>query len=230
MSLKLLPRKLSCGEVAAISAAGLFVRVMHLMTRYDVKGSALFEAARATGRPGIVVIWHEDLVNLLMSTRKIPFGEAGVMVSQSRDGDQAARAVEDFGMTAIRGSSSSGGMRALVQMKRYLTQPTEGRGRLGSIALDGPRGPRREAKPGAAMLARTCDAFIFPIVFKNSREWVFRSWDRTRLIKPFAKMTPIFLEPIDSRLWRDDESLTREVERVLNGEAAHGPEEATARE
>jgi lysophospholipid acyltransferase (LPLAT)-like uncharacterized protein len=215
---------LSRKEGHTITAIGMLVRLMHWVTRYDVQGRAAYDAARATGRPMIMVFWHEDLINLLMSTGKIPFGVAAVMVSQSRDGERAARAVEDFGLIAVRGSSSHGGLRALIQMKKYLT---EGPRRLGAVALDGPRGPRHEAKPGTVKLARMTNAFLMPIVFKNSREWVFRSWDRTRLIKPFAKMRPIFLPPIDATLWEgDDESLTLEVQRLLNEATPAAPQPA----
>ena len=55
-----------------------------------------------------------------------------------------------------------------------------------------------------------------PMTFDISRQWVFGSWDRTRLIKPFARMRPTFHAAIDAHAWTaDDETLTRELERVL---------------
>ena len=55
---------------------------------------------------------------------------------------------ERFGYGTARGSTSRGGARALVQLRRELAA-----GQPAGFTLDGPRGPARVAQPGAVFLA-----------------------------------------------------------------------------
>ena len=71
-----------------------------------------------------------------------------VMISENFDGEWIARIIEQFGFRTSRGSSSRGGQRALLQLKREMEQ-----GRPSGFAVDGPRGPARKAQPGAVWLA-----------------------------------------------------------------------------
>jgi lysophospholipid acyltransferase (LPLAT)-like uncharacterized protein len=55
-----------------------------------------------------------------------------------------------------------------------------------------------ECKPGVIGLASLSGAPIIPMHFGVSRKWVFRSWDRMELPKPFSKVIfevgdPIFV-------------------------------------
>ena len=70
------------------------------------------------------------------------------MISQNFDGEWIARIIRRFGYGTARGSTSRGGMRALVQLRRELAA-----GKPAGFALDGPRGPARVAQPGAVFLA-----------------------------------------------------------------------------
>jgi lysophospholipid acyltransferase (LPLAT)-like uncharacterized protein len=81
-----------------------------------------------------------------------------VMFSQSADGEYLARFAQKCGMIPVRGSSTRGGQRALVQMIRHLR---EGRGSCATV-LDGPQGPRFVAKMGLLVLAKNTGAPLLP--------------------------------------------------------------------
>jgi hypothetical protein len=171
------------------------VRLIARTLRFQWVGRERLEAARRSGRPIIFAFWHEDLIGMAIFRLRIWRGPVSVMVSRSRDGERLAHVLARFGAESVRASSSRGAVAGLVELKRWLTMP--GRQRVAAMALDGPHGPRREAKPGAATLARHAGALLLPMAFRHSSQIVFKSWDRTRLPKPFARLHCLFGEPID---------------------------------
>lgn len=145
----------------------------------------------------ILVNWHNRLVFMPSFVPCRIRSQITVLASDSRDGEYAAQYMSRFGLRAVRGSSSKGGHRALVQLRAALVDGW-------SVALtpDGPRGPRYEAHPGAVMLAEMTGCPIVPVGFNSTRRWELGGWDRTQLPKPFARVELRFGEPmrIDGRL------------------------------
>src|SRR5512139_931592 len=99
----------------------------------------------AEGRNVIYAFWHDSMFLLPYTHRN---SGVVVMVSESRDGDIAAGTLRHFGFEVVRGSSKRKGNRALIALINSLR-----RGRSVAIAVDGPRGPRHEAKEGAVFAA-----------------------------------------------------------------------------
>ena len=73
------------------------------------------------------------------------------MISENFDGEWIARIIERFGFRTSRGSTSRGGQRALLQLKRDMEQ-----GQPAGFAVDGPRGPARRGS-ARRRLAREAD-------------------------------------------------------------------------
>ena len=94
--------------------------------------------------------------------------------------DRAASCAR-FGFGTARGSTSRGGARALVQLRRELAA-----GRPAAFTVDGPRGPARVAQPGAVWLAGATGHPILPFHIEADRFWTARSWDRHEVPKPFS--------------------------------------------
>ena len=113
------------------------------------------------------------------------------MTSRSFDGEYIARIIEKFGFRAVRGSSSRGGVRALLGMHAVI----EGNG-VAAFTIDGPRGPVYVAKPGPVLLARNTGTPIrcFYIAVKDA--WVLNSWDRFIIPKPFTRAHVRWSRPI----------------------------------
>jgi len=105
------------------------------------------------------------------------------MTSQSRDGEYIARVISRFGFVPVRGSSSRGGQRALMEMNRLLA---EGNGV--AFTIDGPRGPRYVAKKGPVLLARMSGVAITAFYVAVERAWVLKTWDRLVIPKPFSRI------------------------------------------
>ena len=105
-----------------------------------------------------------------------------VMTSRSFDGEYIARIIARFGFDPVRGSSSRGGVRALLGMHTVIE-----RGGVAAFTIDGPRGPVYVAKPGPVLLARNTQAPIYCFYVAVNRAWVLNSWDRFMIPKPFAR-------------------------------------------
>ena len=106
-----------------------------------------------------------------------------------------ARFIQRLGYGAIRGSSTRGGVGALVEMIRTMRQ-----GVPMAFTVDGPKGPRYTAKSGAVLLAKKTGNPIMPFVVELRRFWTVRSWDRLQIPVPFTRARlmiaePIFVEP-----------------------------------
>ena len=174
----------------------LLIRLLARSLRVQFVDPEHYRKIIETGRPIIWVFWHEDLFGILTAFMRTRPGRPAVMISRSRDGEKLARVIAPLGLVPIRGSSSRGAVRGLIELKKWLTQSDETLP-MAALALDGPRGPRRQAKPGAVMLGRQSGALLVPVAFHSSRRWVFGSWDRTRLPKPFASLRIHLGEPRD---------------------------------
>jgi len=168
-------------RAGAISALGApVIRALAATWRWHVEGYAHYESIVASGRQPIMAFWHG---RILPAT--VFFKNRGIVVitSQNFDGEWIAGIIRRFGYGTARGSSSRGGARALVQLRRDLAA-----GHPAGFTLDGPRGPARVAQPGAVFLAGATGYPILPFHFEASRFWEMNSWDRTQVPKPFSRV------------------------------------------
>jgi len=125
-----------------------------------------------------------------------------VITSENFDGEWIARIIERFGYGTARGSTSRGATRALVQLRRLMAE-----GKPTAFTLDGPRGPALRAQAGAVFLAKITGNPILPFHIESSRHWTLRSWDRTQVPKPFARLAIAIGEPFEVASDVDDSGL-----------------------
>jgi lysophospholipid acyltransferase (LPLAT)-like uncharacterized protein len=154
---------------------------------WRVLGREHLAAVEAGGRAPIFAFWHGRILGGTLF-----FRDRGIIVitSANFDGEWIARVIGRFGYGTARGSSSRGGARALVQLRRELAD-----GHPVAFTLDGPRGPARVAQPGAVWLAGATGQPILPFHVEADRHWTARSWDRHQIPKPGATVTVAIGEP-----------------------------------
>lgn len=178
---------------------------------------------KTDGERFIYCIWHDSI---LAPTFSGPQSEVAALTSQHTDGTLVAEVLQCVGITAIRGSSSRGGARAVRQMMEAA------RDHHIVIATDGPRGPRREVKDGIVYLAAQTGRAIVPVVSGSVSCWRPRGkWTDLLVPRPFSKLWMIAGNPIPvpSRLTKEDRArwrgvvqdamdvLDAEVQRVAEG-------------
>jgi lysophospholipid acyltransferase (LPLAT)-like uncharacterized protein len=132
--------------------------------------------------------WHQRMSYLshYLAARNVT-----VMISQSRDGEYAARTARLLGFGSVRGSTTRGGTEALRAMIRRIK-----RGENGGMLADGPQGPARVAKIGSILMARSAGVPLLPLTWGGDRCWLFDSWDQYLVPKPFARVVVYIAEPV----------------------------------
>ena len=163
-------------------------------------------------RRPIMAFWHGRVL-----TATYFFRNRGivVMISENFDGEWIARIIEGFGYGTSRGSTSRGGQRALLQLKREMEE-----GRPAGFAVDGPRGPARKVQPGVVWLAKLTGNPVVPFHMEATKFWSLGSWDRTQIPKPFSTVALVVGAPIEVAQGADEslvEEKRLEVERALYG-------------
>ncbi len=173
--------------IAAIGAPVL--RVLFATLRFEIT-----DRARVLGEPPekplLWAFWHNRLLIMthVFAHYFAAQGRRGAtLISQSKDGAIIAAIVEKFGIRPIRGSSSRGGARSLVAMKRAIED-----GYIMALTPDGPRGPRYQLNPGVVKLAQVTGGFVLPVHVAYSRCWRLKSWDGFMIPKPFARVNITF--------------------------------------
>lgn len=166
---------------------GLFLDVLGRTWRLEERNAAAWRSLHAAGKPQIVAFWHGEILGCAWALR-----HQGIttMVSEHADGEIIARLVARWGIDSVRGSTSRGAGRALLQMVRLVEA-----GKGFAITPDGPRGPAGVPQSGVLLASVRTGAPIFPIRIAASRAWRMRSWDRFMVPKPFARVTVTFGEP-----------------------------------
>ncbi len=174
------PRTHSRGQrakAAVIAAAGVpLIEAMGGTYRWIERGTEHLAAIHREGRQPIYALWHGRIMPGILYLR-----DRGIVVitSENFDGEWIARIIRRFGYDTARGSTSRGGAKALVQLRRDMRA-----GRPVAFTVDGPRGPREVAQPGAAWLASATGNPILPLHIESSSHWTLRSWDRHQVPKP----------------------------------------------
>ena len=180
--------------------------------RFECVGDQkLFVELNRSGQPLVIALWHGEIFPVTGFGNKLT-KHLVTFVSQSKDGEFIARVLERLGHVTVRGSSSKGGVRALLKAKRLM----ERENRMAVFTLDGPRGPRHKAKGGVIFLAQRAGARIIPFRAYPERAKVFdKSWDKFMLPFPFSRCQIHIGDPFevtDEKL--DDAVMKRELERL----------------
>jgi lysophospholipid acyltransferase (LPLAT)-like uncharacterized protein len=163
--------------------------------------------------PGIYPFWHRCV---LPATWLFRNENVGVLTSLSRDGEYIARVIRRFGFVPVRGSSSRGGQRGLLELAAMVKA-----GGAAAFTIDGPRGPRYVAKKGPVMLALMTGLPITVFYVAVEKRWVLKTWDAMVIPKPFsrayvrvAKYIYVAADADDATLDRHHAEMQAALERV----------------
>ena len=175
-------------RVAAISMfGGLVLRLLGMTWRVRREGQGAFDDMLAKREPFIIVFWHGEIVPVTWVHRNRGFAP---LISRHADGEIIARIVEGLGYRTVRGSTSRGGVRALLETAQRVEE-----GITVGFTPDGPRGPRHVFAPGALIVAQRTGRPIVALGATASRAWRLRSWDKHLIPKPFATVTVRYSQP-----------------------------------
>lgn len=199
----------------------LLVFVIYTLLRWtwrvQINEPPEMKKALAEKKPFIYVHWHGDEIALIQMFAIHPIA---TIVSTSDDGEMMNRLIHYFGGATSRGSSTRGGVGALKGLIRLVRD-----GYNCSFAVDGPKGPIYVVKPGVFEISRALDLPMYWAGVSCDRAWRFpRSWNKTYLPKPFARLRIDWsgpIAPITKEQDPRDESLALDLAAKLNAARQH---------
>jgi lysophospholipid acyltransferase (LPLAT)-like uncharacterized protein len=186
---------------------GPAVRMLASSWRIEVTHEERWRTLYEAKRPHVFLLWHEALLPLLWQHRH---QGVAIVVSEAREGQYLSDLALTLGYVAVRGSSTRGGARALLGAVRQLQT-----GRAVAFTPDGPRGPRREMKPGVVAAAQRGGGVIVPIHARADRAWRLHSWDRFMIPKPLARVRITYGQPFE--VGEGEEGLAAGLARATEG-------------
>lgn len=176
-------------KVSLVSTLGYWIiRIIGKSLRWQAVHWDALESVHKRGKRLILAFWHGRIF-----TASYYFRRRGivVMTSRNRDGEFIARVIQRLGYEAARGSSSRGSLGAALEALRALKN-----GKDIGFTMDGPRGPRYVAKPGAAFMAWKSGNPVVPFHVAAEKKWTLRSWDHFQIPRPFSRALVLIGDPI----------------------------------
>lgn len=128
---------------------------------------------------GVLALWHRDLA---ACTAAFKDKNIHVLISQSADGEKFAQIAKALGYEVTRGSSSRGSLYI-----RHLLKSLRDKRSVG-MALDGPKGPAFEAKPGTLWLINKSNQPAWMLSPRYGAHMQLKSWDKSIIPFPFSKI------------------------------------------
>lgn len=166
----------------------LLIRLLYLTNKKK------YHAPTTIGdKPIIMACWHGELLMIPYAYtifRKTP--HVKLLISEHFDGNLIAKTLNFFKFETIRGSSTRGGAKALIQSIKEIKNGYD----LG-ITPDGPKGPRHEVADGIIVMAQKAKADIVLVEIKPSSFWQLGSWDKFVIPKPFGTIEYFISDLID---------------------------------
>jgi len=197
----------------------LLIRIIGKTIKFEIEGWENWEAANRDNKIPIYTTWHD---RVFLATYFFRRRGIVVMTSQSFDGEYIARFIQRFGYGAARGSSTRGATGAAVEMVRLMRA-----GCPAGFMIDGPKGPRHEAKLGSVLVAKKTGFPILPFTVTAKSFWEAKSWDRTQIPKPFTRACLNIAAPISVAADADDDELAakrNELQHSLDAMHKRGEE------
>ena len=189
---------------------GLLVYYIIMLIKLTLKIEIIGKENMEEDKPYVLALWHNKVVATVLALGFIK-KRAG-LASPSADGELISVPLEKLGYKMIRGSSGKDSVKGLVQLIKAVKE-----GYTIGTPLDGPKGPRFEAKQGMMYVAQKSGR---PMVFMGaaySKKWVLsKTWDKCQIPKPFSKVICVISEPFYLEKSIPVEDYKEIVEKKLN--------------
>ena len=158
----------------------------------------------------IFAFWHARLLMMGVGLK----GCAGyTLISDHRDGGYIADTLHLMGFKTIRGSTTRGGARALLQMVRKSREENCDFG----ITPDGPKGPREKVQLGTVQLAMKTGLPVQPVIWATKAHWrITSSWDHFYIPKPFTHGVFVYGPEIHVAAEDDPDEAVDRVQRAMD--------------
>ncbi|MEZ0390987.1 MAG: lysophospholipid acyltransferase family protein [Pseudobdellovibrionaceae bacterium] len=168
----------------------LFFKSLSLTWRVTVEEPESMKDSIRNQEPLVFAHWHGDEVALIYLIGRY---RIATITSTSKDGEMMNTVIHLLGGVTTRGSSTRGAINALKGLVRIVRDQK----RNSSFAVDGPKGPLHQVKPGVFEISRLLGGPIYSVGVACDRKWVFeKAWNKAYLPKPFARIHMQWMGPV----------------------------------
>ena len=137
------------------------------------------------------MFWHNELLMMPFLYRKMRYKpKLFIMTSQHFDGILIEKLCEYFNLDSIKGSSSRGGVKVLIQAINKIKE-----GNDVAITPDGPKGPMYNIADGVIAIAQKTNADIVVLSVKSNKFLRLNTWDKLIIPLPFSNIKYYAFEP-----------------------------------
>lgn len=155
-----------------------------------------------SNKSAVFIFWHSKM---LIGWRLFRGKRYAAMVSQSKDGEILSSLLRTWKYRVFRGSGSKGGKEAVEEIVASLKN-----NKSVVITPDGPRGPAKEIKNGALIIANRTGLPVIPVSITYSKSKVLeRSWDKFEIPLPFSKCEVTFGDEFYYKEYLDETELAK---------------------
>jgi hypothetical protein len=188
--------------------AFLIIKIFSSTHRLKYENTSILSEIKSKKQNIIFAFWHGRQFILVNSHKN---KGVCIMSSLSKDGELQAKILTKFGYQIVRGSSSKGGDRALVELIRKMKK-----GNDVAFAVDGPRGPIYNSKAGVLYLAQKTGNPIVPVATSAKSFWQLKNWDQYFIPKPFTKTVVRYGSPIYAKETENIDDILKILDLNLN--------------
>ncbi|MBN1621181.1 MAG: lipopolysaccharide heptosyltransferase II [Endomicrobiales bacterium] len=182
----------------------IIIRLLNMTLRIDEVNGEVWRKEENV----VFAFWHGEqfLLYCQRQSRK-----AVLMSSLSRDGEIQSGILQLLGYSVVRGSSTKGGEKALVKIIRMVKN-----GYSTAFAVDGPKGPLHDVKPGVLYLAMKSNRLLVPVSTCSKKHKLLRkTWDQYKLPVPFSRAVVAYGKPVKIEKETEIENYTRDIKESL---------------
>ena len=164
---------------------GYFVlSLIYKTCRFEIHGQEYFEKIKKNKKPIMLCVWHGRMLYPIFYVIKQKI-KLWTIASPYKDGEIISQILKKWDFKIIKGSSNRNSKKVLQKMNQIFQSDPNA---IIAITNDGPKGPRHVAKTGSLEIAQQYDAQIITITGDSNKKWIFNSWDKFYLPKPFSKI------------------------------------------
>lgn len=150
----------------------------------QIQGKENFNKIYNKNKPIMLCVWHGRMlfpIFYVINQKLSPWAIA----SPYQDGAIIASILEKWNVKIIQGSSNKKPKNVINKIENIFNHEDNA---IVCITNDGPKGPIHVAKKGSLELAQKFDAQIITITGDSNKKWLFNSWDKFHLPKPFSSI------------------------------------------
>ena len=178
----------------------IVLTIIYKTNKFEILGLSYLEKAQKQKRPIMLCVWHGRMlfpIFYVINKKLSPWAIA----SPYQDGAIVASILKKWNVKIIKGSSNKKPKNVINKMENIFKNDNNA---IVCITNDGPKGPIHIAKKGSLELAQKFNAQIITVTGNATKKWLFNSWDKFHLPKPFSKIiihiAPAYKQDLDCSL------------------------------